>query len=253
MTSIRTRPATNDEQFDAWHASLLNAAKNYRRSAKALARELHRGMRDFGEARFWAVADETGLSEHTINNYLSLARAYEPDGWRETVPLGIHEAVVSFKPNQREAIFDCVQKLGWDRAEVRRRVQAYKAGDETAFDPRRKVAAPEPKPKEKAPEPADHSRMRDEQSAVHLVPAAIVAPAPAFENVPDTTATQKLETVVSLMKAIREDPEFLEKLDVEPFAPAAVQLEGQYLVNIAAHIKQRQSLKFDRKSKPKAQ
>lgn len=276
-------PGSNDPKFDKWHEDTLKAAAKYRTSAKELARILYRGLIEFGEARFWQVAPETDLSEHTISNYLALARAYEPDGWRPKIALGIHEALIPMTPAQRETTFDLIEQFGWNRDEVRNRVAAYRGGELTAFDPRAKVAAPEKKPK-KGKAPADNiqeaSRMRENEhqgevsegaaqaagsvatyerraaiDGLQIVGIDHVKPGEKTDfspqvflhggNIAPISANSRLEFMLGLLKMIRTDEGFIDDLVIEGISAPAMQLEAQFLMNLATQIKQRQEIKFN--------
>ena len=140
--AIQTRPASNNEMYDRWQEEVLAAAQNYRSGAWSLADKLLEGMDRFGENMFYQCVGDTGLSQHTIENYLSLARAFPVSRRRESVAIGIHDAVRKLPEDEGNAVLQLAEKYGWTREQVRDRVKAWKQGDLEALK-----AGWKPKPK----------------------------------------------------------------------------------------------------------
>lgn len=131
--AIQARPVSNNEAYDRWQEEVLAAATDYRKGAWALADKLLEGMDRFGEAMFYQIVNDTGLSQHTIENYLSLAKGFPISRRRENVALGIHDAVRKLPEAEADAVLALAEQYHWTRENVRDRVKAWKTGDLSAL------------------------------------------------------------------------------------------------------------------------
>lgn len=261
--AIQTRPVSNNEAYDRWQEEVLTAATEYRKGAWALADKLLEGMDRFGEAMFFQVVNDTGLSQHTVDNYLSLARAFPISRRRENVSLSIHDAVRKLPDEEANAMLMLAEKYQWTRENVRDRVKAWKAGDLTALQAGWKPKLP-PKLSAQTPDAEDAEIIEDDDKPVFDTTAAgadMDAELRA-ENRREfkearaersfSTATEKLTYALSLVKAMRSDPEFRAALDTSSISASDCELEGHWLVNLAREVRHRQNIEFDNPRKPRA-
>lgn len=177
---IHTQTSGLPADLDAWRKQVTACATKYRSVAWELIDCLRDGMDRFGEEAFWQVAEDTGLSHRTLDNYLSLGNTFPISRRRENVALGIHETIRTLEPDQQETVLDCCDKFGWDRAQVRDRMRAYKAGDETAWDPRWKPCL-EPIETKEPPQGPQASRPDAEQPGA-VRPTPLPCRATPFET-----------------------------------------------------------------------
>ncbi|MBX3490869.1 hypothetical protein [Parvibaculum sp.] len=216
--------------------------------------------------RFWQAVEITQLSQGAVDNYMRTGEAWPADKRFLNMPFDCHSALNTLDPDRRVAAMTMAQKAKWDRDELRRRVAAWKAGDEKAFDYRHKVSAPE-RPARKivdVPETlagegssngSKNAAVFDATDAgrgldVENSPATPTA-APALPSKP--TATERLNHVLALLKEMRNEPGFLAALDPPAISAVDCGIEGQWLVNVGTETRHRQDIEFDRKAAPRRQ
>lgn len=244
---IKAKPISNRPDFDAWRDALTADAKNQRVGTWKLVDRLGEGRERFGDELFWQAVHDTRLAEATITNYLGLYKVF-PKGKRvEAVPVSIHETIRSLKDDdQRMTVLKLADEFEWTRENVRDRMEASKAGDPKCWDPRWK---PKAKPKvievieEAAPAGgSDDIPVMDSTSSGQAMNAQARAEV-LTAVVEPSGADQKLLAAVAAVRALRLDPTFLNSLDAEGHNSAAVQLEGQWLVNVGTQLAQKQRLR----------
>lgn len=76
------------------------------------------GEEIFGE-EFAQIEKSLPHSEHTLQNYASIARRIPPNRRRHGLSFGIHETVAYMEPKIREQLLDEAQEKGWKRAQMR--------------------------------------------------------------------------------------------------------------------------------------
>jgi hypothetical protein len=248
---IRTQPASNNPDFDAWHSGLNDDARNYRRSVWKLIDRLGEGRERFGDELFWQAVHSTGLSEGTITNYLGLFKIYPKGKRRENLPLGVHEAIRSLSEDQRATVLAVAEEHDWTREDVRARMLAFKAGDEKAWDPRWK-----PKRTAKVIDIAEkptHAGVSDDKPVFDATDAGqalageerreVLA---ALSEQKLSSANQRLLSVLAELKAMRTDAAFMAALEPDGLTAAAIQIEGQWLVNVATETRHRQNAEWNK-------
>lgn len=89
---------SNDSAFDQWAVEFASVSINYRHSIWAIGDKLLEGCDRFDDGRVWRVAETTGLTHGTLENYRSMAKAYPPQTRRLNLSFGIHEAARPLPP-----------------------------------------------------------------------------------------------------------------------------------------------------------
>lgn len=228
--AIQTRPVSNNESYDRWQEEVIAAARDYRKGAWALADKLLEGMDRFGEAMFFQVVNDTGLSQHTVDNYLSLARAFPVSRRRENVSLSIHDAVRKLPDEEANAMLMLAEKYQWTREAVRDRVKAWKAGDLTALQ-----AGWKPKLPAKIIEVEDDEPQEDDDKPVFDNTDAGAGMAAEKAERADFTASDDGQAVLEIIKRI-ERLGFDRRVDPHAFAASLSGVTAERLHSAATWL-----------------
>lgn len=251
---IKTQPLSNEETFDAICARLKSASDKRRVATWELVDELLSARETLGE-RFWQAVEVTQISQGAVENYMRTGDAWPADKRFLNMPFDAHSTLNTLDPDRRTAVMTMAQKAKWDRDELRRRVAAWKAGDEKAFDYRHKVEAPERPARKIVDVPESHARVEDLNGSNEdkpLFDATGTGQAMAAEKRerPDFTASTAQQCLLDAMKAM--DAALMNRgaLDYETLSAEKLFALADRIKSLAAEVQHAHEMKWKSARKP---
>jgi len=73
--------------------------------------------------RYRRAVDAVGLDYQTLRNYAWVARSFELSRRRDSLSFQHHAEVAAFKPHEQDYWLDQVERQGWSRNELRRKIR----------------------------------------------------------------------------------------------------------------------------------
>lgn len=209
------------------------------------------GDHAYGERASAAIDPATG--ENRLTRYMDygwVARSIETSRRREVLSWSSHKEVASLEPDIQDAILERAVQNGWGSREIRAAVREFK--DRMARGNKPKLSSQTPIEDAEIISEDDDTPIADKGSlgsALRAEDRREVLDAMAEQKL--SSANQRLLHVIGLIQEMRKDETFRAQLDYEGLSAAALQLEGQYLVNLSTEARHAQNIGFDRKPAPK--
>ena len=79
-------------------------------------------VRRYGDGKMAAMAKNCGYAPHTLQNYVSIVRKFEPSRRRENLSFSHHDAVAPLGPEKQDQWLDIAEKKGWSAKELRQKI-----------------------------------------------------------------------------------------------------------------------------------
>lgn len=210
------------------------------------------GDHAYGERASAAIDPASG--ENRLQRYMDygfVARAIETSRRREVLSWSAHREVAGLEPKIQDAILDRAVENGWRSREIRAAVREYKA---------RLAEGNEPKLSAQTPDIEEAEIVEETDAAVFDATAAGAAMPPeerrevldAMRETAQSTATERLNHVLALLKTMRNEPGFMAALDPQQVSAESCGIEGDWLKNVGTETRHRQNIEFDRRARKPA-
>jgi hypothetical protein len=118
--------------YEKWAKKLRAAADQFRSSGWLVGDLLIEGEQKYGEM-YAQAADETGFSPQTLMNMKWVASVIKPSWRQENLSFSVHMELARLPEAKVEKALDVAARHNWNSGETRKRVSAFRKGEDKAL------------------------------------------------------------------------------------------------------------------------